>query len=88
MSSETELYFNGQPVTEQELYDILDEAQEYMIDEEKKIAETFGVSDNTASAILYLRTRSRWTPEKEKELVDRDKGGNPISLRAVLAGDF
>lgn len=88
MSVEPELYFNGQQVTEQELFDALDESQEFMISEEKKIADMYGVSDDTASAIFYLRTRSRWTSEKENELVDRDKRGNPISLGVVLSGEF
>jgi hypothetical protein len=88
MSNKPELYFNGERVSEPELYSALDEVQEYMIDEEQKVAEKFGVSTSTASAIVYLRTRSRWTSEKEKELVDRDKAGNPFELGLVLSGVF
>lgn len=84
----TELYFNGKLVSEEEFEQMLNDSQEYMIEREQEIKEKFGVSENTASAILYLRSRSRWTPEKEAELIERDKAGNPISLGAVLAGEF
>lgn len=84
----TELWFNGKLVTEKEFERLLNESQQYMIDSETKIREKFGVSPNTASAIFYLRTRSRWSEEKEAELIARDKAGDPISLGAVLSGEF
>lgn len=86
--SDTEFFFNGEKVTEDEMYDRLDESQLLMEKEEERAAQDYGVSKQTASAICYLRTRSRWTREKEQELVDRDKAGNPISLNTVLSGDF
>lgn len=84
----TELWFNGKQVSEEEFNQMLNDSQEFMVEEEKKIKKEFGVSENTASAILYLRSRSRWTPEKETELIKRDHAGNPISLGAVLSGEF
>jgi hypothetical protein len=84
----TEFFFNGVQMSEDELNKALDESQERMIGEIRKIELEFGVSNSTACAIFYLRGRSRWTEEKEKELVTRDKIGFPISLGAVLSGDF
>ena len=54
----------------------------------REIAKTLGVSDATAGAIQYLRTRSRWTPEKEEELIARDKAGNPIDVSLLMTGEF
>lgn len=84
----TEFSFNGQSMDKDEFIQALNESQEYMIAEEDRIKEEFGVSENTASAILYLRSRSRWTQEKEDELIDRDLAGMPISLGRVLRGEF
>jgi hypothetical protein len=84
----TEFFFNGEEMSKEDLVSALDKSQQYMLDAEAEIKEQYGVSDDTASAIAYLRTRSRWTEEKEKELVTRDKIGFPISLGAVLSGDF
>lgn len=84
----TEFNFNGQDMSEREFLEALDETQELIVAEEKNIRDTFGVSDSTAGAIMYLRSRSRWTQEKEQELIDRDKAGDPISLGTVLSGEF
>lgn len=85
----TEFFINGTKIeNEEEFLEMLDKSQEYMIEQEKNIAETFQVSPDTASAIFYLRTRSRWTEAKEMELVNRDHEGNPISLGVVLSGEF
>lgn len=85
----TEFFVNGEQVeNEEEFVRAVNAAQEIMIEQEKIIAETHGVSANTASAIFYLRTRSRWTLDKERELIDRDHAGNPISLGVVLSGEF
>lgn len=84
----TELWINGKNVTEEEFMKELEKAQEYMTGEEKRIVEDFGVTPQTASAIFYLRTRSRWTVDKELELIERDKAGDPISLGTVLSGEF
>lgn len=84
----TEFVFNGVSMNEEEFQQALEESQEFMVAQEKEIREKYGVSENTASAILYLRSRSRWTLEKENELITRDKAGDPIPLGKVLAGEF
>ena len=70
------------------LCEIMSDWQDSMYQEQEEIASEFGVSHTTASAIQYLRTRSRWTQEKEDELISRDKTSNPISLGDVLTGEF
>jgi hypothetical protein len=84
----TEFVFNGVELDEEAFLGALAEAQEYMRDAEKQIRLDYGVSRNTASAIFYLRGRSRWTLKKEHELVDRDRAGDPIPLGKVLSGEF
>jgi hypothetical protein len=84
----TTFSFNGVEMTEEEFRKALDESQEYMRGEERRIQEEYGVTLNTASAIMYLRGRSRWTLEKELELIERDHAKNPISLGTVLSGEF
>lgn len=84
----TEFSFNGVEMDQESFMEALDLAQESMMESESAIRQQYGVSGQTASAIFYLRGRSRWSEEKEKELVDRDRAGNPISLGAVLSGEF
>lgn len=84
----TEFVFNGVSMTEEEFNQALNDSQDFMIKEEKRIQEEYGVTENTASAILYLRGRSRWTLKKENKLITRDKAGNPIPLGKVLSGEF
>ena len=84
-----EYWIDGRRVEKEDaLADALTEAQEYMISKEFELVDTLGVTLDTASAILYLRSRSRWTPEKEQELIDRDLSGDPISLGKILGGVF
>lgn len=85
----TEFFVNGEQMEDDEAFNrALDEAQDRMIEAEKLIQNQFSVSEETASAIFYLRTRSRWTPEKEIELIERDHTGRPIPLGQVLSGEF
>jgi hypothetical protein len=87
--SEPEFFINGiKMLDEREFVNTLDEMQETLVMDRDSIQEDLGVSEDTASAIQYLRSRSRWTPEKELELVVRDKLGNPIPLGTVLSGEF
>lgn len=76
------------PESEDELNQLMDAWQEDMMKEQVSIKDQFGVSLGTASAIQYLRTRSRYTPEKELLLITRDREGNPIPLMDVLSGRF
>ena len=49
-------------------------------------AETLGVSFNDMSLVHYLRSRSRWTQEKEDYLIELAREGKP--LPNVLSGEF
>jgi hypothetical protein len=46
----------------------------------KKIENELGVSRECANSILYLRSRSRWTRELEKELIQLFKLGTPPNM--------
>ena len=50
------------------------------------LAEELQISQRCANFVLYLRGRSRWTQEKEDELIRLDKAGEP--LPNVLSGEF
>lgn len=84
----TKFAFNGEEVSEERFMELLNESQDAMIEAEQRVRNEYDVSHQTASAICYLRTRSRWTWEKEIELINRDRAGNPIPLMSVLSGDF
>jgi hypothetical protein len=59
-----------------------DETWEYI----KQEAEKLKVNEEDMSLIYYLRTRSRWTQEKEDHLIELSRNGQP--LPNVLAGEF
>lgn len=87
--SETEIFLNGEKLSgPEELNQLMNQWQEAMIAEQAEIQSEFGVSQPTAGAIQYLRSRSRWTPEKELQLIARDLLGDPIPLENVLSGEF
>lgn len=48
---------------------IMDQATDAWNAEIRKVADEHKVSDGAAANILYLRTRSRWTQEKEDYLI-------------------
>ena len=43
-------------------------------------SEELGVSENCAMNVIYLRSRSRHTPEKEAELIALHAAGNPPNM--------
>ena len=87
--SKPEFFVNGiRMQDEREFTDALDTMHETLTMDQAALQENLGVSEETASAIQYLRSRSRWTPEKELELIVRDKEGDPIPLGYVLSGEF
>lgn len=46
----------------------------------KQLALELDVSEKCASDVYYLRTRSRWTEELEKELIALHKKGTPPNI--------
>lgn len=80
--------FNGKEVTEEEWRALEEGYQQAMLNEESTVKDQYQVNDETAASIVYLRSRSRWSPEKEAELVQRYRQGSPISLADVLTGEF
>ncbi len=64
----------------------MDMLQDEKIAEENRESKRLGISKDAASTIMYLRTRSRWTQEKENHLIQLDKQGE--TLPNVLAGEF
>ncbi len=65
---------------------VVDSLADAWFKEEQKLASDLGISINASCVILYLRTRSRWTKEKEDHLIQLDKEGK--ELPNVLAGEF
>ncbi len=59
-----------------------DQTIAHIRDEAKKLE----INESDMSLIFYLRTRSRWTQEKEDYLIELSKAGKP--LPNVLAGEF
>jgi hypothetical protein len=61
----------------QEMMDkIYDETYRYITD----LADKLNVSEACASDIVYLRSRSRWTPELEQLLIQLHKEGTPPNI--------
>jgi hypothetical protein len=64
------------------MYKVQDGYQE----EIDNIQEEHQISSACAAAVWYLRSRSRWTEEKEQQLINMDRRGEPIPN--VGAGEF
>ena len=61
-----------------DINEIMDEIQKNWETNAELISEQFSIPLNAAYAILYLRTRSRWTIEKEDYLIKLAKEGKPL----------
>lgn len=86
---DTKLIFNGKEVTPEQWEALQEGHQQAMLNAEADIKQQWQLEDDSvAASILYLRSRSRWTWEKEAELVQRSRDGNPIPLSDVLSGEF
>lgn len=59
--------------------EVMDKVHDSLIAVAKSISKEFGVSEDCALNIQYLRTRSRWTQELEDELIrmDKEEGKQP-----------
>lgn len=72
--------------TEMDLFQaFLDKNAQAQCEYEEKIAKELNVSIECACDIAYLRTRSRWTQEKENKLIQSHKEGKPLN---VLDGEI
>lgn len=71
--------------TEKDLV-LIEDLQDYMEVEQENLAKELGVSSKAAGLIQYLRSRSRWTQEKEDHLIFLDKQWK--KLPNVLCGEF
>lgn len=64
------------------LSQVQDEAVVYI----KSEAERLGIDERYMSDIFYLRSRSRWTQEKEDYLISLAREGKPFP--DILSGEF
>lgn len=55
--------------------ELMNAGMDETVKEIERVAEELKVNDSFASAIVYLRTRSRWTQELENKLVEMAKAG-------------
>ena len=70
----------------EEFQKVMNKVNDAMVKDAESIAEEFGISIGQASNIRYLRTRSRWTQEKEDYLIKLAQENK--ELPNVFAGDF
>lgn len=61
----------------QELGEILHDSYDLAV---KAVMKELQVDEACASDVWYLRGRSRWTPEKEAELIRLHKAGTPPNV--------
>lgn len=53
---------------------------------EKQLSSELGISEECARDVVYLRTRSRHTPELEEELIALHKAGTPPNVNEFGCG--
>lgn len=68
------------------LSEVMSEWQDEMVLHIRDEATKLGISYSAAADVVYLRTRSRWTQEKEDHLISLAREGKP--LPDVLSGEF
>lgn len=61
----------------QELMDKINEAHNQAIID---LAEELNISYDAASDVMHLRSRSKWTPELEQQLLTEHKAGKTINI--------
>ena len=59
---------------------LLDAAADHHIKEIEKVAAEYGIQTGAAADVVYLRTRSRWTEELERKLIDIYKAGGSVNI--------
>lgn len=55
-------------------------AQDEMVKYTQQEAAKLGISENAASDVIYLRSRTRWTQKLEDELIALHKAGTPPNV--------
>ena len=65
--------------------DFLAEQQDAMVEYIKKLSKELGVSEETANMVAYLRSRSRWSEELEKKVIEAGEKGE-ITMLDILNG--
>lgn len=72
----------GQPTEEQidALQQFMNNANDAMVEYAQEVAEDLNISESLALDVVYLRGRSRWTPELEAELIRRTQAGEKINI--------
>ena len=72
------------PVNDSEAMDrfqeVMDTYHDQLIEEMQKLAGELNISSSCAADVFYLRTRSRWTPKLEAELIRLHREGNPPNI--------
>lgn len=63
-----------------ELNEALNELAESVNKYIKKLAKDLKITEHCAQDVWYLRTRSRWTQELEKELIRLHRAGTPPNI--------
>lgn len=56
---------------------IMDDSIDYYWKQVDEVMSAFGVSEKYAKSIVYLRSRSRWTPELESQLIQMCRDDEP-----------
>lgn len=63
-----------------EVQQIMDASAEAYNKEIEKVMKEFDLVPFAAMDVVYLRTRSRWTPELEKRLIQEHREGKKINI--------
>ncbi len=74
------------PQKMKEFTDAMNKMQDELVKYWSGVADELGIGYVDATSICYLRTRSRWTQEKEDYLISLAKEGKP--LPNVMSGEF
>lgn len=69
-----------------ELNNLMADIQDANVKYWQELSKELNISYQCAMYVCYLRGRSRWTQEKENQLIKMDQAGE--TLPNVLAGDF
>ena len=83
----TEFFINGEKMgSEEEFASVIQKMDEEAAERTAELRDGLRCSQECAEKISYLRSRSRWTLEKELHLLQLDSAGEP--LPDVYSGEF